>query len=117
MDSEVKSIQLKDIIERCRHLTIIEQRCLNDEFVELVFDNGQAEAWYQILTEVLGKPRKDKGEMPSEGDLAITKRTGGIRVNQTLFEAKVDDNTIIAKFWPWNNNRYTTLRMALLIKG
>jgi len=110
-------MQLKDIIEKCKYLKIVEERCISNEFVELVFDNSEADQWHRILTDALGEPRKPKGMEPSQSDLAITKGTGGIRVNQTLFETKFGENTIIAKFWPWNNGRYTTLRMALLIKG
>lgn len=110
-------MELKQIMDRCNHLTIVEDRCRGEEFIELVIDNSEAEQWFEIITEILGEPRKPKGTVPSEGDLAITKNTGGIRENQTLFEKKFGDDTIIAKLWPWNNDKYTTLRMALLIKG
>lgn len=109
-------MQLKEIINCCRHLKVAEKRCLTDEFIELVFLNEDITEWHRILTAFLGKPRKPEGQEPDADDLRITAKTGGIRVDQTLFEKEFDDTGIIAKFWPWQDNKHTTLRMALLIK-
>ncbi len=108
---------LKDIIDACKHLRIVEQRCSTQEFVDLVFENKDIEEWQRILTNFLGTPRKPKGQEPTNGDLKLTARTGGIRIEQTLFERDFPENTIIAKFWPWKDDRHTTLRMATLFKG
>ena len=110
-------MQLKEILSGCKHLRIIEQRCDTQDFIDLVFDNNDIEEWQRILTQFLGAPRKPKGQEPTLGDLNITAKTGGIRIEQTLFEKDFSENTIIAKFWPWKDNRYTTLRMATLFKG
>jgi hypothetical protein len=110
-------MQLKEIIDKCTHLKVIERRCIKDDFVELVFSNEEIAEWQRILSSDLGDPRKPQGSPPSPSDLEITSRTGGIRVNQTLFEQEFDEGTIIAKFWPWDDGRHTTLRMALLLKG
>lgn len=110
-------MELKDILEGCKHLRIVEQRCNTQEFVDLVFENKDIEEWQRILTAFLGAPRKPKGQEPSNGDLKITARTGGIRIEQTLFEKDFQENTIIAKFWPWKDDQHTTLRMAALYKG
>lgn len=104
---------LKEILSRCHKLSIYEERIV-DDYCELVIFNKEIDGWNKILTDILGSPRKPKGVEPSEDDLDLTKASGGIRVNQTLFERKFDDVTIIAKFWPWNDNIHTTLKMALL---
>lgn len=104
---------LKEILSRCGKLSIYEERII-DDYCELVIFNKEIDDWNKILTDILGPPRKPKGVEPSEDDLNLTKASGGIRVNQTLFERKFDDVTIIAKFWPWKDNIHTTLKMALL---
>lgn len=108
-------MQLKKIVEKCSHLKVIEKRCISDEFVELVFINDDIDEWQSILTAFLGEPRKPKGQAPTEKDLQLTSNTGGIRIEQTLFEKEFKTGTIIAKFWPWQNQTHTTLRMALLL--
>ncbi|RJQ78747.1 MAG: hypothetical protein C4519_11815 [Desulfobacteraceae bacterium] len=110
-------MRLKEIIDSCGHLKVIEQRCIKNDFIDLVFNNEELSEWQRILSSFLGAPRKPKGQQPSRSDLDITSKTGGIRVNQTLFEREFEEGTVIAKFWPWQDGRYTTLRMALLLKG
>jgi hypothetical protein len=105
---------LKEILSRCHKLTIYEERIINDDYYELVILNKEIGEWNKILTDILGPPRKPKSVEPIEDDLRLTKASGGIRVNQTLFEKKFNDVTIIAKFWPWEDNIHTTLKMALL---
>lgn len=109
-------MQLKEIIDCCKHLKVSEKRCLTDEFIEFVFLNEEASEWHRILTVFLGEPRKPQGQEPDKNDLRITAKTGGIRIEQTLFEKEFNNTVIIAKFWPWKDNIHTTLRMALLIK-
>lgn len=109
-------MQLKEIIDCCKHLKVIEKRCLTDEFIEFVFITKEAPEWHRILVAFLGEPRKPKGQEPDKSDLQLTAKSGGIRIEQTLFEREFDSSVIIAKFWPWKDNIHTTLRMALLIK-
>jgi hypothetical protein len=108
-------MRLKEIIKQCSHLKIVEKRCETEEFIDLVFNSEDADEWQRILSRILDAPRKPKGKAPSDRDLQLTSKTGGIRINQTLFEKEFDNTTVIAKFWPWDNNQHTTLRMALLI--
>lgn len=107
---------LKEIIDCCSELKVREKRCMTEEFIELVFNNEQISEWQRILAAFLGQPIKPEGQSPSDKDLAITADTGGIRVEQTLYEKEFEEGIIIAKFWPWQDDKHTTLRMALLEK-
>ena len=109
-------MDLKEITDCFSELTIVEKRCISEDFVELVFQRQEVEDWQRILTAFLAPPVKPEGQMPSEKDLALTAKTGGIRIEQTLFEKEYEDETIIAKFWPWKDNIHITLRMAKLMK-
>ena len=109
-------MKLKEITDCCRHLKVKEKRCLTDEFVEMVFFNEDAGEWSRILIAFLGLPTKPQGQQPSAHDLELTAGTGGIRIEQTLFEKDFEHESIVAKFWPWKDKTHTTLRMALLPK-
>jgi hypothetical protein len=109
-------MELKEITDCFKGLTIAERRCLSEEFVELVFQRQEVDEWQRILMAFLGPPVKPEGQSPSEKDLLLTSKTGGIRIDQTLFEKEFEDETIIAKFWPWKDNIHITLRMAKLVK-
>jgi hypothetical protein len=111
------AMRLNEILESCNHLETFEKRCMTDDFVDVVFNNEDLSEWYRILSTHLGEPRKPKGKTPNAKDLKLTSKTGGIRVDQTLFEKEFEGDTVIAKFWPWQDDRHTTLRMALLVKG
>lgn len=107
-------MQLAIIAKALEHLSVHEKRRATEDFVELVFFNKDLDQWYKIISLFLGTPRKVVGQEPTSEDLQLTSATGGIRVEQTLFEKRVDNGTIIAKFWPWQDNVHTTLRLALL---
>ena len=106
---------LKEIFSHLMHLEITETRTRNDEYIEVVFLNRDFNEWYGALTSHLGLPRKAAGAKPTQSDQKITRNTGGIRANQTLFEKSFGDVSVIAKFWPWGDEIHTTLKMALLI--
>ena len=103
-----------DILLQAKDLGVYERRSLSTEYCELVFFSKDLGSWYGILESVLGGPRKPPGSEPTTSDLDLTHRTGGIRVNQTLFEKDFDGETVIAKFWPWDDGEHITLKMALL---
>lgn len=105
---------LREIVSRCSGLTVSEMRVDQDDYYEVVVLNHEIDQWEKILTAVLGAPRKPKGVQPSEEDLSLTRGSGGIRINQTLFERSFGNYMIIAKFWPWEDNEHTTLKMAHL---
>ena len=105
---------LDDILAQAKDLEIFERRSFSAEYCELVFFSQDLEAWFRILTDSLGEPKKPAGQEPTKADLGITSQTGGIRINQTLFEKELGEKTIIAKIWPWDDERYLTLKMAVL---
>ncbi|MFH0725398.1 MAG: hypothetical protein V2B19_03425 [Pseudomonadota bacterium] len=106
---------LNEIFSHLKHLEITETRTRNDEYIEVVFLNRDLDAWYKTLTTHLGLPRKAAGSEPTQSDQQVTRHTGGIWANQTLFEKSFGDVSVIAKFWPWGDEVHTTLKMALLI--
>lgn len=114
VDGGIISMKLRDITDCCVHLDVHEKRFDRDDFFELVFFKKDAAEWERILSAFLGEPIKPSGKTPTSKDLELTMGTGGIRVEQTLFEKSVENGSIIAKFWPWSDGLHITLRMALL---
>jgi hypothetical protein len=113
-DGGLFPMELRDITDCCVHLDVHEKRFDRDDLFELVFFQKDVMEWARILRAFLGEPVKPSGKVPTSKDLEITKGTGGIRIEQTLFEKNVENGTIIAKFWPWTDGLHITLRMALL---
>ena len=107
-------MKLQDIFKQFGNLDIIETRSMNEDYIEVVFLNRDFDSWYEGLKASLGAPRKPAGQEPSPSDQQLTSDTGGIWVNQTLFEKCFGSETVIAKFWPWGDDAHTTLKMALL---
>ena len=105
---------LNDILQKVHGVKIVEQRSMTDDYCELVFLSKDLGAWHHAIAEALGEPRKPAGITPTEADQDLTTKTGGIWVGQTLFEKNFDKSTIIAKFWPWQDNTHITLKMAVL---
>jgi hypothetical protein len=105
---------LKEIIKKCRTLSISELRRNSDEFCELVFYNEDIDGWNTIFADILGHPVKPPGIEPTEDDQHLTRDYGGTRVDQTVFRKEFDDVTVMAMFWPWQDGIHTTLKMALL---
>ena len=107
---------LKEIVEKCNALEIYEKRCVSDKYFELVFCNKEMDKWEKIVTDFLGVAVKPPKRKPTKEDIHITNGYGGIQSNQTLFKKEFDNATIIAMFWPWQDNTYTTLKVAVLRK-
>ncbi len=105
---------LREIIGKCSTLPVYEERCITDEYGELVFYNREVDEWKKILADIFGPAIKPAGVEPTKDDLHLTKEYGGIWVDQTLFKREFGDYTVIAMFWPWGNNIHTTLKMASL---
>jgi hypothetical protein len=105
-----------EILLRTKDLGLYERRSMSPEYCELVFFSRDIEAWYETLSSILGEARKKPGTEPTDSDLDITRKTGGIRANQTLFEKEFDGKTVIAKIWPWDDGEHMTLKMAVLFE-
>ena len=107
---------LKEIIEKCSRLKVDESRSVAEDYAELVFFNKEISEWNKILVDALGPAIKPAGTEPTEEDLRLTEDYGGIHDSQTLFKKEFDGFTVIAMFWPWQDNEHTTLKMAALKK-
>ena len=66
--------------------SIHEERIVDDDYLEVVLFNKEIDKWFKILSCILGPPVKPAGVEPSEENLRVTEMSGGIWVNQTLFE-------------------------------
>ena len=107
---------LQEVLERCGELELCEQRCVTDEYVEIVFFNRDKDKWNETFTAIFGPPVSPMGQDPTEDDLKLTKDYGGVWRNQVLYK-KIEDNVIMmAMLWPWSDNDHTTIRMARLEK-
>jgi hypothetical protein len=110
------AVVLKGIIDRFGTLNIHEKRVFTESSCELVFLNKQKNEWESIFSDILGSPVKPQSDVPSEEDISITSGFGGICKGQTLFRREYRGATIIAMFWPWDDPRYTTLKVAIVEK-
>ena len=115
MDDNV-TVGLPEILKRCQDLRIAEERCLTDEYVELVVYSDELHAWYTIFADIMGPPISPGGMPPSANDLAVTKDYGSVWTNQTLFKRLTANGIMIAMFWPWQDGDHITLKMASLGK-
>ena len=107
---------VKDIIARCKELTIYEKRTLTDEYCEIVFYTKDSMAWERVLIDSLGAAVKPSKVKPTKEHTRLTEQYGGIHNDQTLFRKEAGGITVIAMLWPWQNGTCITLKLALLKK-
>ncbi|MDD4183267.1 MAG: hypothetical protein PHT53_05555 [Candidatus Omnitrophica bacterium] len=107
-------MMIKDILSKISHVNINEKRTISEEYSELVFLNKDIEELYKVFAGIFGQPLKKQGAKPSKDILRLTKEYGGVWEDQTLFKKDNEQNTIIAMFWPWQDNMHTTLKMAAI---
>lgn len=107
---------LKKILGRLNMESVYEVRRGTDEYVELVFYSDRTDEITDAVSEILGPPKKPAGVEPSPQDSDLTEPYGGIWDDQTLFSRNCDDFTVIAMYWPWQDEVHTTLKMARLKK-
>jgi hypothetical protein len=107
-------MKLEEIIDKCGGLSIREKRCVTEDYIELVFYSKELEKWSRIISDILGPANKPAGVKPTTDDLNLTKNSGGIRFDQTLYGKVFKDDIIIAMFCPWQDDLHTTLKMTLL---
>lgn len=108
------SLILKDIIEQSNALKIHEKRSLGEDFYEIVFYNIDIDKWNKLFTDILGPAIKPAGVRPAKKDFYLTKDYGSIRDDQTIFKKEFDGFSVVAMFWPWQDNTHTTLKLYLI---
>lgn len=109
----VSEMIFKDMTRKLKQLNIHETRQISDDYCELVLFNKDMEKWNEIISENLGPPIKPAGVLTTDDILALTHDLGEIVDHQTLFKKDFDDSSVLAMFWPWQDNEHTTLIMAL----
>ncbi len=67
----------------------------------------------KIFTGFFGPATKPAPEKPSKEDAMLTEKYGGICAGQTLFKKDEPGFTVIAMFWPWQSEPYTTVKVFL----
>ncbi|MFC1708803.1 hypothetical protein ACFL2J_01910 [Candidatus Omnitrophota bacterium] len=107
---------LKEILDKCGSLEIAQRRSIEDENAEIVVYNKDISEWDKLLTDILGAAIKPAGVEPSEDYTALAKDHGGIYKKQTLYKKDFDSGSVMAMFWPWQDNIRTTLKMIVLKK-
>ena len=107
---------VQSILEKCNTLDIREERTVSDDYLEIVFPTDETGKWKKLFTDILDSAIKPEGVKPSSDHLEVTKPFGGIYPDQTLFRKDFDDATIIAMFWPWQDDENTTLKVAIFKK-
>ena len=107
---------IKEIFEKLSSLNIYEKRGITDEYCELVFFTKDTAEWEKILTGILGPASKPPKTKPTKEDQLLTKDRGGIHNDQTLFKKLLGGITVIAMFWPWQDDIHTTLKVAVIKK-
>ena len=105
-------MKIQEITEKFGNLKIFEKRCINDAYAEIVFFTEQLDHWRKILEDSLGPAVKRSGLEPSKNHKKVADAFGGIFFNQTLFQKNYDDMMVVAMFWPWQNGKQVTLKIA-----
>ncbi len=100
-----------EILEPILNLEVVEQRGKSEDYFEVVITQNAIPQWTEHLGRHLGPPFKAAGTSPSREAKAVTEAYGGIQKNQTLFYRLFDGMAVVAMFWPWSSNQYSTLKM------
>lgn len=116
MDPKEMAVTLNDIMTACDSLKRSEVRTIQGDQADLVVDNTDLSDWQEKLIGFLGQPNKQPGTRPDATAKALSKPFGGIQKEQTLFSKLFYNHCIIAMFWPWQNNQYTTLKLFVISK-
>jgi len=103
---------LHDINEKLLSLPVFEKRRVTDEYTEVVFFNNDIDKWNGVLSDILGPAVKPVGIKPTKDIQALASSHGGIYENQTLFKKDFEGFSVMAMYWPWQNNKHTTLKLV-----
>ena len=108
---------LHDIFSQCKELSVFEERSLTDNYYEIVYYTREMPRIEQIFTGLFGIAAKPAGAKPSREDAKLAEEFGGVWGNQTLYKKTYDTMTVIAMFWPWQDNTHLTVKMARIPQG
>jgi len=110
-------MELVDIITQVKHLACTQKKYHVDrhgEYAQLVFRNTDLKNWLDKIEAILGTPIK-KADQPVTKELVkLTEDFGEIFDHQILFFKEIDDQRVMAMFWPWRNQDMTTLKVMIL---
>jgi len=107
---------LKEIFEECKKLQICERRDMTDEYMEFVFYTRDVALWNALFSNILGPAVKAAGIKASLDATRLAGRFGGIWDNQTLYKKDIESGMIMVMFWPWQDSKHTTAKLAYLKK-
>ncbi len=104
----------QEILNKCSHLTVYQERDVDNDYVEVVFFSKDIAEWTTVLTEIFGEPLSPSGVAPTPEAVQLTKDYGGISAAQTLYKKDFPSGGILAMFWPWQDSVHTTLKIICL---
>ena len=110
-------MELIDIIAKIKHLPCRQKNYHVDrhgEYAQLVFPNIYLQDWLENIEAILGEPIKKNDQPVTEDLVKLTEDFGEIFDHQTLFLKEMDDQRVMAMFWPWRNQDMTTLKLMIL---
>jgi len=119
-------MKLETLVGKELYSSIIEVRDDTDSYEEIVMLTNDISGWNKILTDKLGPPLISKEEYEIVGSsedvrsskidvaLELANAYGGINHGQTLYHGIYDSAVILIMIWPWQDNKKTTLKKAIL---
>lgn len=105
-------VTISEIIKQCGPLKIEEERVSSIDYDERVIMVDEIDQWSKGLTNVLDPALKPAGRKTTPQDFALTVHYGGLFDDQTLFYKKLEEQSVIATFWPWKNKIHVTLKIV-----
>jgi hypothetical protein len=105
-------LKMTEVLGSIDHLTVDEKRKFTDDYVELVLLSSEASLWTAVLEKAFGPAMKPAGKAPAKEDREASKLFGGVWKDQTLYQAKISEETVVAVLWPWQDDAHVTLKMA-----
>ena len=114
------SIAVSSLVEALRKGVpmVVRTTAASNDYLEGVFSRQDLKRCHDLLSETLGPPMKDFGEVPafSREVSRVVNQIGGIRVEQCLFfKAGEQGQVFFAALWPWASDpTRITLKVGVL---
>ncbi|MBD3380186.1 MAG: hypothetical protein GF408_06970 [Candidatus Omnitrophica bacterium] len=109
-------MSLTDIMRKFAHLEIYQKRQMGEDFIDIAVYNRDMPAWQDIMLEIFGEAVKPAGVDPTDEHQELTRPYNGICADQTLFFKETGGKALLAMFWPWQEDPYTTIKIGLYNK-